>query len=392
MSGPDALVIGAGPAGLMAAEHLARLDHKVLVADQKPSVGRKFLMAGKSGLNLTKAVSTDQAIAAYSQGHAFIDGPLAAFGPDDVRAWARGLGIDLFTGSTGRVFPRGMKASPLLRAWLARLQSAGVTIRTRWRWVGFGGAAARFETPDGAQSLTPKVTILALGGGSWARLGSDGEWLSHLADIRIPTHPFAPSNAGLAVGWSDHMARHFGSPVKGIALQAGDQTSRGEVVVTARGVEGGGLYPLSPALRAGHPLRIDLAPDVPLDRLAQRLSRPRGKQSLAQWLRKAARLDPIKIALVMEFARPMPADVAATLKSLPLVHQGFLPLDGAISTVGGIGEESVDQTLMLKDRPGTFVAGEMLDWDAPTGGYLLTACLAQGRAAGLAAANWMAAD
>jgi uncharacterized flavoprotein (TIGR03862 family) len=383
----EGLVIGAGPAGLMAAEEMARAGLAVTVAEAKPSPARKFLMAGKSGLNLTKDEPLPAFLPRYAEAAPWLAPALHAFGPAEVMAWAEALGQPVFTGSTGRVFPVAMKASPLLRAWLARLAGLGVTLRTRWRWTGWDGAALSFDTPGGRRLLTPDVTVLALGGASWVRLGSDGAWAPLLAARGVALAPFRPSNFGLRVDWTDHMARHFGAPVKGIALMAGGAVSRGEIAISARGLEGGGLYPLSPPLRDGAALTLDLAPDLAEAEVAARLARP-GRDTLANRLRKALGLDPARLALMQEFARPLPADptaLAHLVKALPVRHAGPRPMDEAISTAGGIAAAALTDGLMLKALPGTFAAGEMLDWEAPTGGYLLTACLATGRLAGQAA-------
>ena len=388
----SALIIGAGPAGLMAADALASAGCSVTVAEAKPSPARKLLMAGKSGLNLTKAEDPETCLGAYAEGSNHLRPMLSVFGPDDVIRWAEGLGQATFTGSTGRVFPTAMKASPLLRSWLARLDAMGLERHTRWRWTGWDGEETRFETPDGPLALRPRVTVLALGGASWARLGSDGEWTGHFAGQGIEVSPFQPANAGLCVDWSEHMAPQFGAPLKGVAFRAGGLISRGEAVISARGLEGGGLYPLSPALREGAALAIDLAPDVSEEALAARLAKPRGKQSLSNHLRRALKLSPAARALLMECARPLPEDpgtLARTVKALELPHQGLRPMDEAISTAGGVAFAALDEGLMLTQRPGCFVAGEMIDWEAPTGGYLLTACFATGLWAGRHAARYL---
>lgn len=383
---PGALVVGAGPAGLAAAEVLSGAGHPVLLADAMPSPARKFLMAGKSGLNLTKDEAADLFHAAYGDAAPpALRAALSAFGPAAAMEWARGLGQELFTGSTGRVFPVAWKASPLLRAWLSRLGDRGVGLRSRWRWTGSDGAASRFDTPDGPRRVEAAATILATGGASWRRLGSDGAWASAFPGA---TAPFQPSNMGLLVSWSPHMAAHLGQPVKAAAWQAGGLVSRGEVVVSARGLEGGGLYPLSRRLREGASLTLDLFPDQTEESLRRKLGQ-RGRESLANQLRKRLHLDGVRAALLQEWGRPLPVDLAPLLKRLPVRHDGPRPLDEAISTAGGLRFDALDDRLMLRDRPGTFAAGEMLDWDAPTGGYLLTASIATGRLAGSAAAAWI---
>ncbi|WP_430449759.1 TIGR03862 family flavoprotein [Rhodophyticola sp.] len=383
----DALVIGAGPAGLMAAETLARAGRQVLLAEGKPSAGRKFLMAGKSGLNLTKVEPLPRFKAAYHEAEPWLAPMLDAFGPKQVQGWASALGQQLFTGSTGRVFPVAMKASPLLRSWMARME---VDLRRRWHWQGWQGAGFVFDTPEGQKVLHPKVTVLALGGASWARLGSDGAWAPWLAGKGVKIAPFAPANMGFDMDWSAHMAPHFGMPVKNVALKAGEQVHRGEFVISERGLEGGGIYAVSRALREGAALTLDLVPDLGPEEVTARLFRPRGKQSLANFLRKALRLTGTRLALLQEFGRPLPEGpaLAALIKALPVPHQGPRPMDEAISTAGGVARSALDETLMLRALPGVFCAGEMLDWEAPTGGYLLTACLSTGRWAGQHAADW----
>ena len=383
----DALVIGAGPAGLMAAEELARAGRQVLIAEAKPSPARKFLMAGKSGLNLTQDEPLAALTAEYREAAPWLAPILADFGPDQVQDWARGLGQDVFTGSSRRVFPVAMKASPLLRAWLRRLDGMGVQLRTRWRWTGFGDGGLTFDTPAGPQVLSPAVTVLALGGASWARLGSDAAWVPWLAGQGVFIAPWQPANMGFRMEWSAHMARHFGTPVKGAVLCAGSQRRRGEFVISARGLEGGGIYAVSRALRDGAPLALDLLPDLSADQIAVRLGLARSGETLTNRLRKLG-LSPAAAALVQEFARPLPEGeaLAAVLKALPVPHAGPRPLDEAISVAGGIPAGALTDGLELRALPGVFACGEMLDWEAPTGGYLLTACLATGRWAGRAAA------
>lgn len=383
-----ALVIGAGPAGLMAAETLSSAGLQVTLVDKMPSVGRKFLMAGKSGLNLTKAEPADVLETQFHPGAPQLLAALRDFGSDAVQAWAQGLGQDLFAGSTGRVFPKAMKASPLLRAWMQRLSDQGVTLRTRWNWTGWTDNAATFATPDGPQSLAADVTILALGGASWARLGSDGAWADQIAQ----TVPFQPANMGILRAWSDHMTSYIGQPVKGIGLTAGSLRSRGEIVLSQTGIEGGGVYEVSRCLRDGDTLVLDLLPDLSMAEIESRWSRRRQKATFSNFLKSGLRLPPVKIALFNEISQQVKPENAAAmlalLKALPVSHDGPVKLDLAISTAGGVQFAALNDGFMLRDRPGVFCAGEMLDWEAPTGGYLITACLATGRAAALAALDF----
>jgi hypothetical protein len=388
----DVVVVGAGPAGLMAADMMAAAGHRLLIAEAKPSVARKFLMAGKSGLNLTRNEPFEQMLAHYHEAADRLSPMVRAFDAQDIARWAEDLGQEMFTGSTQRVFPKAMKASPLLRSWLTRLNRKGVEIKTRWRWTGWQENALSFSTPDGPQLISPRATILALGGASWARLGSDGRWVETLASRDISITPFAASNIGVQVRWSTYMKPLFGQPIKGVALHVAEHVSRGEVVISSNGIEGGGIYPLARWLCDGAALTVDLYPDLSLDDVVKRLSRPRGKASLTNHLRKTLSLGGARVGLLQEFARPLPSDpakLASLIKSLPIAYSGLRPMDEAISTAGGVRWNQLDDGLMLMAHPGVFCAGEMLDWDAPTGGYLLTACLATGRWAGQSAANWL---
>ncbi len=380
----DAVIVGAGPAGLMAAETMAAKGAKVAVCDAMPSVGRKFLMAGKSGLNLTKSEPLATFLAAF-RGPDLIRDIVATYHNKTVEDWARGLGQDVFTGSSGRVFPTAMKASPLLRAWLTRLDAMGVQRFTRHRLVALKPDSAEFDTPDGAVTISAKAIVLALGGASWARLGSDAKWVEILERLGARVMPFRPSNMGFNVHWSTHMEPVFGDPVKPAILRAGDQKLQGEFVVSKTGVEGSAIYAVSAAVRDGAALSIDLLPNMNQREIQNALRAPRGKNSVSNFLRKRLKLSRVKIALLNEICRPFPADLSKLpFKSLELPIAGSRPIDEAISTAGGVDWASLDDDLRIKGA-NVFCAGEMLDWDAPTGGYLLTGCFATGRHAGAAA-------
>lgn len=389
-------IIGAGPAGLMAAEAALGTGARVDIYDAMPSAGRKFLMAGKSGLNITH--SEDEAVfrTRYDAPDERLAKMVDAFGPSEIVKWMAGLGIEAHVGSSGRVFPIGMKASPLLRRWLARLGEAGAVLHTRHRWTGWNAdGALTFETMTGQVAVKPDATVLALGGASWKRLGSDGAWADLLAKRGVALEPFAPSNCGFVVAWSDKMRAHEGAPVKSVSLSAHGQSVRGDFVITRTGIESGAVYPLAAALRRDLAadgravLMIDLLPEAEEAALAARLAGAHPKDSLSNRLRKAVKIDGIKAALLHEVTKGNaprePEALARLLKALPLVLTGTAAMDTAISTSGGVPWEALDDGLMLKALPGVFCAGEMIAWDAPTGGYLLTACLATGRVVGLAA-------
>ena len=391
----DILVVGAGPAGLMAAEQAAQAGMRVALAEAMPSPARKFLMAGKSGLNLTKAEKPD-AFLQYFDAISSLKPILSKFGPAEVIGFAEGLGQEVFTGSTGRVFPTRMKASPLLRAWLARLDALGVVLLRRHRWIGplTSHAQHLFDTPKGKVPVTASALILALGGTSWARLGSDGAWQRAVAAAGVPIVPVQASNVGMQRAWSAHMQPFFGQPVKNVELTVAGQRSRGEFVITQSGVEGGAIYALGRMLRQTPLAQIDFAPQLSIQVLRAMISNRKPTDSLGNFLRKSVKLDATKRALLFELTRPMPRDtdgLVAAIKAAPLPLSGSRPIDEAISTAGGLSWEALTPALMLKDIPGVFCAGEMLDWDAPTGGYLITACLATGRWAGRAAAGYLSA-
>ena len=401
MQNPSPIVIGCGPAGLMAAETLARAGYAAHCFDAMPSVGRKFLMAGKSGLNLSHAETLENFLQRYGDARPRLEACIRAFSPDDLRAWAAGLGIATFVGSSGRIFPEGMKAAPLLRAWRARLRQQGVQFHMRHRWQGWQGEQLVFDTPEGERRFRGNAVLLALGGASWSKLGSDGAWAQTLAEKKIPLAPFRPANCGFDVAWSEHFReRCAGLPVKNVSAACPNfPPRRGDFVITLHGVEGSLIYALSAPLRdalerdGNAALTLDLLPDVTSERLIAELGRPRGRDSLANHLRRRAGLAGVKAQLLYECLPPETlrdaARLATRVKRLQIPIQRPRPLDEAISTTGGVPFTALNESLMLTRLPGVFCAGEMLDWEAPTGGYLLTACLATGKAAGMGMAGWL---
>jgi len=394
-------IVGGGPAGLMAAEVLSASGAGVHLFDAMPSVGRKFLMAGKSGLNLTHAEAFPLFLERFGCFRERLEPVLTAFGPDDLRAWAKGLGIDTFVGSSGRVFPHEMKAAPLLRAWLRRLRGSDVRFHMRHRWRGWARAdRLEFATPAGNVEVAADAVILALGGASWPLLGSDGAWVPWLRRRGVEVRTLRPANCGFDVGWSDHFAERFaGQPVKSVVTSVAQRHHRGDFVITRSGVEGGAVYVHAAALRdeiaarGEAVLTIDLAPDRERGRLARDLGRPRGSRSLSTHWRRTAGIEGAKAGLLRECLPPEsladPERLAAGIKALPLRLGAARPIEEAISSAGGVALEALDEHLMLRALPGVFCAGEMLDWEVPTGGYLLSACFALGRAAGLGAVRWL---
>ncbi len=388
-------IIGGGPAGLMAAEVLGQAGVNVDLYDAMPSVGRKFLLAGVGGMNITHAEDYAAFVSRYAERASDLRPLLDAFTPDALREWIHGLGIDTFVGSSGRVFPTDMKAAPLLRAWLKRLRENDVRIHTRQRWLGWDEhGALRIAGPQGETRVEADATLLALGGGSWARLGSDGAWVPLLQNRGIAIAPLQPANCGFEVaGWSAHLREKFaGAPLKTVSLALpGEAPRKGEFVLTATGIEGSLVYALSAPIRntinrdGAATVLLDLLPDRTLTQIASALARPRGSQSMAKHLHRQLKLDGVKAALLRELTDAAtfqaPQALAAAIKALPIRLVRPRPLDEAISSAGGVPFEELDEGLMLRRLPGVFCAGEMLDWEAPTGGYLLTACFASGRAA-----------
>ena len=396
-------IIGGGPAGLMAAEHLSRAGHSVTVFEAMPTVARKFLLAGKSGLNITHAESYERFVSRFGRAAHWLRPMLDGFTPQDVRDWADGLGTETFTGTSGRVFPTVMKASPLLRAWLKRLEAQGVAILTRHRWIGFDGNACRIETPHGQQTVEADAVLLALGGASWPRLGSNAVWVPWLQAQGVDVAPFRPANCGFDCSFSGTFVERFaGEPVKSVTATSAAGTTQGEFVISRNGIEGSLIYAHSSALRDAlerdgtASLVLDLAPGRTVEKLTGALERPDAKASFSNRLRKGAGIEGVKAALLRELSadavRLDARKLAETIKALPLPVVSPRPIAEAISSAGGITFDSIDENLMLKALPGTFVAGEMLDWEAPTGGYLLTACLASGRTAARGIEDWLATN
>jgi len=405
---PRAAVIGAGPAGLMAAEVLAQGGAHVTVYDAMPSVGRKLLMAGRGGLNLTHSEPLPAFLTRYGAAMPHLAAAIDAFPPDRLRAWSEALGQPTFVGSSGRVFPQAFKASPLLRAWLRRLAGAGVLFELRQRWTGWDDQGRlAFQTPDGGSIVEAGATLLALGGASWPRLGSDGAWTEILAAKGVAISPLRPANGGFTVAWSDIFRDRFeGHPLKGIALSFDGRSVRGEAMMTRTGIEGGAIYALSADLREAivdqgqASLRIALRPDLAPAALIARLSLPKGKQALSNWLRKATHLSPVGIGLLQEAAmasgRSLSSlsaeSLAELINAVPVQLNGIAPIGRAISTAGGLSFDELDADFMIRRLPGVFAAGEMIDWEAPTGGYLLQAAFATGAAAGRGVFKWLNAE
>lgn len=384
-------IIGGGPAGLMAAEELSTSDVDVTVYESMPTVARKFLMAGKSGLNITHGEDYARFTTRFGASEARLKSALDAFTPQMLRDWAEGLGQETFVGTSGRVFPKAMKGSPLLRAWLSRLTERGVAIKVRHRWVGLRNGALLFDTPDGQIEIKPDAVLLALGGASWPRLGSTGEWVQGLREAGVDIADFQPANCGFDVAWSEHFRERFsGEPLKSVVTWSNAGRFEGEFVITRHGVEGALIYAhaaaLRDSLREGRRtvLTIDLAPGRSEERIARDLARASSKDSFSNRLRKSVGLSPVKVALLRECASPQEmsaSELARLIKAVSVVVSAPRPIAEAISSAGGIRWEGIDQNYMLKSLPGFFVAGEMLDWEATTGGYLLTACFATGKAA-----------
>jgi uncharacterized flavoprotein (TIGR03862 family) len=374
----DVLIVGGGPAGLMAADYLSKLNYRITIVDQMPTMGRKFLMAGKSGLNLTKNEPFEKFLNNFPDRSPQLISALKNFTPNDVQTWATSLGINLFTGSTGRVFPTHMKASPLLRTWLSQLDKRGVTRRHKMTAISLNNMSLLFDTEKGQEQISAKAILFAMGGASWRRLGSDARWLNWLTNVE--NEKFSASNVGLKINWSNHIDKYFGEPVKAVSLRSGRVQSQGEIVITQSGIEGGGIYSLSQAIRKGEEIFLDLLPNWNEKQLIDALQKPIRKASWSNYLRKVLNLNNVKQALLREFSSDCfsKKQLSVDLKLLRIRHEGLDSIDKAISTAGGVRFDQLDHNLMISKRPGIFFAGEMLNWDAPTGGYLITAALATG--------------
>ncbi len=400
------IVVGGGPAGLMAAEVLIAGGVRVDLYEAMPSMGRKFLVAGKGGLNISHSEPFEKFLDRYGGHRSQLEPFLKIFGPQELCDWLHALGFETFVGSSGKIFPKVMIAGPILYAWLERLRRAGVTFHPRYRWLGWGTEnALRFETPAGEEFVQADAVVLALGGASWSKLGSTGDWVQLLEKHKVQIMPLKPANCGFEVGWSEHFRTRFsGQPLKSVGLSfansAGEKfNQRGECLITETGLEGSLIYACSARLRdeiesqgEAH-IHLDLAPDWPHQRLIDRLSKPRGVRSTAEHLRRAVGIKGVKAGLLWEFIRKEtfadPLVLAAAIKDLSIPLISTRPIDEAISTAGGVSFDALDEGLMIRSLPGVFCAGEMLDWEAPTGGYLLTACISTGRAAGLGVLDWL---
>ena len=386
----DVCIIGGGPAGLMAAETAADNGLSVVIIDAKPTYGRKFLMAGKSGLNITKDEAKSEFLNHYFNAKKWLTPIINNFDNEAVMKWAQDLDQEIFTGSSGRVFPKSMKASPLLRSWLIRLSNKGVTFYRNWKWVGWQDDVAAFETISGKKLVKSHTTVLAMGGASWPHLGSDGLWADILKKNNVTITNFQPSNMGFKIKWSKYMKPFFGTPIKSVRITSGKFSTIGEFVISKKGIEGSGIYAASKFMRDGNNLIIDLLPDTEIETLNKRHKHLSPKVSRSTFNRKVLRLNNEKTAFFNEFSQHISTqDITHSAKSLLIPHEGPHPINEAISTAGGVSKSALNDNLMLKAKPSVFCAGEMLDWEAPTGGYLITACLATGKWAGLGAVNYI---
>ena len=386
----DVCIIGGGPAGLIAAETAVDKGLSVAIFDAKPTYGRKFLMAGKSGLNITKNENKNKFLNNYFESEKWLTPIINAFDNEAVMNWAQDLGEEIFIGSSGRVFPKSMKASPLLRSWLKRLTNKGVNFYTNWKWIGWSDGLAVFDTNEGEKYIKSKTTILAMGGASWSKLGSDGKWMNILTKHGIEITAFKPSNMGFNIPWSRHMKPFFGQPIKSVRISSGHSSSINEFVISKNGLEGSGIYAVSKFMRDGNELIIDLLPNTKIETLIKREKTLSKKASRATFIRKVLRLNKEKTAFFNEFSQNISKEaISLTAKNLLISHNGPHPINEAISTAGGISKNALNKDLMIKSMPGIFCAGEMLDWEAPTGGYLINACLATGTWAGNGAAKYI---